>query len=102
MHATVDWIAEDEPNSPRGVVSSLNIGPKVVALGFRGAKVGQGISWAGAIGLELTEAVQTVTAYYEEIPAPKMSAAIKKFPTQSPGAFLMSPINRSRGSGLKL
>lgn len=39
MHATIDWIADDEPNTPRGVVSSLNIGPKIVALGFRGRKL---------------------------------------------------------------
>ncbi|AHC68637.1 hypothetical protein [Pseudomonas aeruginosa] len=87
MHATIDWIADDEPNTPRGVVSSLNIGPKVVALGFRGAEAGQGTSWTGSIVLELTEAVQTVTAYYEEIPGPKMSAAIKKVPYTVTGCF---------------
>lgn len=87
MGATIDWVADDESNTPRGEISWLKIGPEVVALGFRGAEAGQGSSWAGSIVLELTESVQTVTGFYEETPGLKMSTAIKRVPYTVTGCF---------------
>jgi hypothetical protein len=87
MSATIDWVADDESNPPRGDVSWLKIGPEVVALRFKGAEAGQGSSWAGSIVLKRTVVVQTITGHYEEIPDPKMRASIKIMPYTVIGRF---------------
>lgn len=87
MGATIDWVSDEESNTPRGEVTWLKLGSEVVGLGFRGAEAGQGTSWSGSIVLGLTQSVQTVTGFYEEIPGPKLSATIKKVPYTVIGSF---------------
>lgn len=87
MSTTIDWVAEDEENTPRGEVTWLKIGPESIALRFRGVEAGHGYTWAGAIILECTVDEQTISGHYEEIPDSKMGTAIKIVPYIVTGRF---------------
>jgi hypothetical protein len=84
--ATIDWVSEDESNTPRGEVSWLKSGPEEISLGFRGREAGQPTSWSGALILKRTADVQTITGSYDEIPD-LLSKPFKKVPYTVIGRF---------------
>lgn len=85
--ATIDWIALDEPNTPRGEVSRLTIGTEMISLEFKGPFAGTDSNWSGSIVLKRTTAFQRISGYYVDIPGPKMKAAPKKVPYTVTGCF---------------
>jgi hypothetical protein len=84
--ATIDWVSEDESNTPRGEVSWVKSGPEEISLGFRGREAGQPSSWSGALVLKRTVDVQKLSGNYDEIPD-LPSKPFKKVPYTVVGRF---------------
>lgn len=87
MATTIEWISEDESNTPRAEVSGLKVEPDLISLLFKGAEAGQETSWSGSISLVRTTDVQTVVGHYDEVPGPKLHKPIRQIPYSVTGRF---------------
>lgn len=75
--ASIDWVSNQESNTPRAKIQKLAKTAKTIVVEFQGSESGQDAVWGGSVNLTRTTEPQTLTGRYQVKPGPRMKDTVQ-------------------------